>query len=76
MSVINQMRTIHKHKNHFDKIMIKENVLNREFNGKKQLYQHFGFKNEKEVPEEYEIGREYIREKGKKQRVYSLVKIE
>ena len=26
-------------------IMINENDLNREFNGKKQLYQHFGFKN-------------------------------
>ena len=32
-------------------IMIKEDDLKREFTGKKQLYQHFGFKNEKEVLE-------------------------
>ena len=59
-----------------DTIMINENDLNREFNGKKQLYQHFGFKNEKEVPEGYEIRSRYNREKGKMQRVYNLVKIE
>ena len=59
-----------------DTVMIKEDDLNKEFAGKKQLYQHFGFKKEKEVPEEYEIRSKYIREKGKKQRVYSLVKVE
>ena len=59
-----------------DTIMINENDLNREFNGKKQLYQHFGFKNEKDVPEGYEIRSRYNREKGKMQRVYNLVKIE
>ena len=47
-----------------DTVMINENDLNKEFAGNKQLYQHFGFKNEKEVPEEYEIRSKYIREKG------------
>lgn len=59
-----------------DTIMINEDDLNREFVGKKQSNQHFWFKNEKEVPEEHEIRSKNIREKGKKQRVYSLVKVE
>lgn len=41
----------------------------------KQLYQHFDFKKEREVPEEYEIRSRYNRVKGKMQRVYSLIKV-
>ena len=57
-------------------INIDENDLSKEFNGKKLLYQHFGFKNEKQIPEEYEIRSRYIRVDGKKQRVYKLEKVE
>lgn len=50
--------------------------LNKEFNGKKELYKYFGFKNEKEIPYEYEIRSRFTRVNGKKQRVYKLVKVE
>ncbi len=50
--------------------------LGKEFKGKKELYQYFGFKNEKEMPYEYEIRSRFIRIDGKKQRVYKLVKVE
>ena len=59
-----------------DTIIINEEDLTKEFTGKKQLYQYFGFKNEKELPEEYEIRSKFKRENGKLQRMYSLVKVE
>lgn len=59
-----------------DTRIINEEGLTKEFTGKKQLYQYFGFKNEKEVPEKYEIRSKYKKENGKKQRIYSLVKVE
>ncbi len=55
-----------------DTVMIKEDDINRGFSGKKQLYQHHGFKNEKDIPNEYEISSRFNREKGKMQRIYSL----
>ena len=59
-----------------DTIIINEEDLTKEFTGKKQLYQYFGFKNEKELPEGYEIRSKFKRENGKLQRMYSLVKVE
>ena len=50
--------------------------LGKEFNGKRDLYHYFGFKNEKEIPYEYEIRSRFTRIDGKKQRVYKLVKVE
>lgn len=55
---------------------ISDDDLSKEFNGKKQLHQFFKFKNEKEIPDEYEIRSKFIRVDGKKQRLYKLVKIE
>ena len=50
--------------------------LNKEYKGKKELYQYFGIKNEKEIPDELEIRSRFTRIDGKKQRVYKLVKAE
>ena len=40
-------------------ININESDLTKEFNGKKQLYQYFDIKNEKQIPEAYEIRSRY-----------------
>lgn len=53
-----------------DTVIIKEDDINRGFSGKKKLYQHHGFKNEKDIPNEYEISSRFNREKGKMQRIY------
>ena len=50
--------------------------LGKEFNGKRDLYQYFGFKNEKEIPDELEIRSRFTKINGKKQKVYKLVKVE
>lgn len=55
---------------------IDEDDLAKEFNRKKALYNYFGFKNEKVIPNEYEIRSRFVRIDGKKQRVYKLVKVE
>ncbi len=56
------------------KITINEEGLNTDFSGKKQLYQYFGLKNDKEIPAEYELRMKVINEKGKRKRMYKLVK--
>ena len=56
------------------KITINEEGLNTDFSGKKQLYQYFGLKNDKEIPAEYELRMKVINEKGKRKRMYMLVK--
>ena len=45
------------------KITINEEGLNTDFSGKKQLYQYFGLKNDKEIPAEYELRMKVINEK-------------
>ena len=55
---------------------IDEDDLAKEFNRKKALYNYFGFKNEKVIPNEYEIRSRFVRIDGKKQRVYKLAKVE
>ncbi len=49
--------------------------LDKEFKGIRELYQYFGFKNEKEIPDELVIKSRFTRINGKKQRVYNLVKV-
>ena len=57
-------------------VVINTDDLAKEFNGKRLLYQHFGFMNEKQIPEGYEIRSRYVRTNNKKQRLYRLVKVE
>lgn len=56
------------------KITINEEGLNTEFSGKKKLYQYFGIKSDKKIPAEYELQMKVINEKGKRKRMYKLVK--
>ena len=57
-------------------VVINTDDLAKEFNGKRLLYQYYGFMNEKQIPEGFEIRSRYIRTNNKKQRLYRLVKVE
>lgn len=52
-----------------------EDDLNKEFRGKKQLYKYFNIKSLSFIPKGYMIKTKTLNEKGKRTRVYRLVKI-